>query len=266
MYFDDPEAPLVCRRDGLESPGALLARVKELGGIAIPHHVGWLGGDPEHHDPSVQPCWEVCSTHGQYEAEEGELDAPPMGQRLGLEEHQRALSSHFVRRRLEAGQIFGFVGGSDGHGLLWHHGISRRRDSHRTGLTGVWLESPSRAAIMSAIRARRSWCTSGGKMALGFQADGNEMGEIIDGDPGELGVAVEVVCWAEEPLEELAVIASTAEGARVVHRWNKARGALQFSARAHIPQEMVSGPGRFLYVRAVQHNSETAWASPVFWR
>ena len=263
LYFDGPDAPLVCRRDGLEPPEALLARVRELGGIAIPHHVGWLGGDPEHHDPEVQPCWEMCSTHGQYEAEVSEPDAPPIGYREGLEEHREALRGHFMRRQLEAGRVFGFVGGSDGHGLLWHHGISRKRDSHRTGLTGVWLPELSRAAIMAAIRARRTWGTSGARMALAFLIDGAAMGSVIAAAPPATS-RVEIVCDAGAPLRELAVLGSTSEGVRVLHRVEEAEGALRW--RGAVPIPGVEGPGRCVYVRAVREDDEVAWASPVFWR
>ncbi|MEO1266454.1 MAG: DUF3604 domain-containing protein [Myxococcota bacterium] len=265
LYFDGHQAPLVCRRDGLEAPEDLLARVEALGGLAIPHHVGWLGGDPEHHTPTLQPCWEICSTHGQYEAERHEADAPPIGYREGLEEHQNVLRSHMIRRQLEAGQRFGFVGGSDGHGLLWHHGISRQRDSHRTGLTGVWLQALGRRAIMDALRARRTWATSGARMALGFSIEGHWMGSILPGPP-QGTLQVKVYCSASEPLRELAVLGHTTDGIRIMAHADGAvgqptwRGTIPIQSADMVPQRPL------VYVRAVGSGGDVAWASPIFWR
>ncbi len=251
VYFDGPDAALVCRWDGLEAPADLLARVRALGGVAIPHHVGWLGGDPDHHDPDVQPAWEVCSTHGQYEAETTDPDAPPMGYREGLAEHQEALRTHFIRRQLEAGKRFGFVGGSDGHGLLWHHGVGRKADSHRTGLTGVWLESISRGGVLDAIRSRRTFATSGGKIALGYRADGQWMGSELDAAPR----SVEVV-WSATGAIELCALASVGGATKAVYKGP----AADVITLPDLPDH------GFLFLRLVEQDTgETAWASPVFW-
>lgn len=251
VYFDTADAALVCRWDGLEAPEDLLARVREEGGIAIPHHVGWLGGDPENHDPEVQPAWEICSTHGQYEAETTDPDAPPMGYREGLEEHRDALRGHFIRRQLEAGKVFGFVGGSDGHGLLWHHGVGRKADSHRTGLTGVWLEKLSRAGILDAIRTRRTFATSGAKIALGYKADGAWMGSKLPSPPSSLEVS-----WSTDGPLELCVFTPVAGVTTAVFK-----GAPE----PHVPLPHLPDTG-FLYLRLVQtETGETVWASPVFW-
>ena len=252
LYFSGPDAPLICRWDGHEAPEDLLARVRAHAGVAIPHHVGWLGGDPEHHDPEVQPAWEVCSTHGQYEAETTDPDAPPMGYREGLEEHRESLRSHFLRRQLEGGARFGFVGGSDGHGLLWHHGVGRKADSHRTGLTGVWLEELSRPAVMDAIRSRRTFATSGGKIALGFRADGHWMGEELSAPPTRLELA-----WSAQGALELCLFAPGEGGVTYAVFKGAPRAALT------LPTLPAHG---FLYARLVEVDSgETAWASPVFW-
>ncbi len=255
LYFDDASAPLVCKWDGLEDPADLLQRVKEVGGFAIPHHVGWLGGDPEHHDPSVQPCWEIVSCHGQYECEKDEAHAPPIGYREGLEGDKEALRGHFVRRQLEKGARFGFVGGSDGHGLLWHHGISRKADSHRTGVTGVWLETLGRAEILEAIRTRRTFATSGGKVALGFTCNNAWMGAEI---PYSEEVELDVRFRATEEVKGIEVFACAPEGTirLATHTPEVLDGKWKLAARP--------GAAHALYVRLVQADDEVAWASPVF--
>ncbi len=264
LYFDGPQAPVVCRWDGLEEAEALLERVGRLGGIAIPHHVGWLGGDPERHDPKLQPCWEICSTHGQYECEPDEAAAPPLGQRLGLPEHQEALRGHFIRRQLEAGQVFGFLGGSDGHGLMWHHGISAKADSHTTGLTGVWLDRLGRAGIMDAIRARRTWATSGGRLALAFSANGRPQGAIID-PPGPGGLQVEIHFSGQAPLQRIDVLAPLGGATCPVATVQGGGAERAVDLSLSIPPGAFDAARGFVYVRAIQIDGETAWASPCFW-
>lgn len=262
VYLPGPQAPLLCRWDDLEAPEAMLARIAEVGGMAIPHHVGWLGGDPEHHDLSVQPCWEVCSAHGQYEARRDEPDAPPIDYREGLPEHREILEGHFLRRRLEAGQVFGFVGGSDGHGLLWHHGISPRADSHRTGLTGVWLPHLSREGILDALRARRTWASSGEKIALGFTLGEHWMGERLQAPP-DPSLELRIHYQAAAPLSELAVLAHTAQGTRAVARLQPTDTSGQW--RLPLPQASREPAQGFLYVRLTQEDGHVAWASPLTW-
>jgi hypothetical protein len=262
VYLPDADAPLVCKADALQDPAPLLARVSALGGFAIPHHVGWIGGDPEHHDPDAQPCWEVCSAHGQYEAERDEPDAPPIGYRDAPPGTWAEVRKHFLRRRLEAGQVFGFVGGSDGHGLLWHHGVSPKADSHRTGLTGVWLEALDRAAILDAIRARRTWATSGARIALGFTLDGAWMGSRLDQPPAG---ALEITYRATKPVAELVAFVSDAHGTRAVARHKPRNGPLGAAWRVDLGGALPQDGRACLYVRLAQKDKEVAWASPVFW-
>lgn len=262
LYFDVPETPVVCRWDDLAAPDALLGRVEALNGIAIPHHVGWLGGDPEHHTPEVQPCWEICSAHGQYEAPMDDVAPPVIGHRLGLPEHQAALSDHFIRRQLEAGQRFGFVGGSDGHGLRWHHGVSRKADSHTTGLTGVWLPHLGRSEIMAAIRARHTWATSGARMALAFTADGLPQGSVLPGTPT---LALQIAAVTTTPWRALTVFASTPEGAHPVAQWQHDGQDLRCEQTITIDPATLNHRHGFVYVRVTQEDGETAWASPCFW-
>jgi hypothetical protein len=197
--------------------------------------------------------WEICSTHGQYEAETTDPDAPTLGYREGADEHREALRDHFIRRRLEAGQVFGFVGGSDGHGLLWHHGVGRKADSHRTGLTGVWLPRLSRGGIMSAIRARQTFATSGGKIALGFRADGHLMGSTLPKSPTVLDVT-----WSAGGPLSLCVFAPDDDG--------KTRAIFKGEPAERITLDRPLPSHGFLYLRLTEtETGETAWASPVFW-
>jgi hypothetical protein len=263
VYLRD-RGDLVCKADGLEDPADLLERVRGLGAIAIPHHVGWLGGDFEHHDPKVQPCWEICSAHGQYEAEIGEPDAPTLGHRLGLAEHREPLRDHFIRRRLEAGQIFGFVGGSDGHGLLWHHGITDSRDSHRTGLTGVWVQALGRQAVFDAIAARRTWATSGARMILRTSVNGVPMGDELESPPGTRA-SLELGCWADGTIDSVDIFVASESGTTKVAAATDAVGHERWQGAVEVPLANLGAQRGALYVRLRRSDGQLAWASPIFW-
>jgi hypothetical protein len=59
----------VVSRDTEPTGQGLLAKLREEGAIAVPHHVGWTGADEAAHDEALQPVWEICSCHGCYLSE-----------------------------------------------------------------------------------------------------------------------------------------------------------------------------------------------------
>jgi hypothetical protein len=245
VYLPRPVRSVLSRdapatRDG---PG-LLAAVKSLGGVAFPHHTGWTGADAPSHDPRVQTCWELCSCHGCYETPGG----GPIASRGSLE-------GQFIRENLDRGLRFGLVASSDGHGLLWHHGIARRRDPFRTGLTGVIAPRLSRAAILAALRARRCYATSGAKIVLSFTADETPMGGVARTNGGRVRLRARVEGTAA--LTSVSVITN----GRVLleERPDGPR------ARVDLETEVPRDPGwAYYYLRVVQEDDEMAWSSPIW--
>ncbi len=236
VYLPEPGLPIVSR-DEVSEGRELLERVAALGGFAVPHHVGWTGADAAAHDERLQPVWELCSCHGCYEHAEH-----PLGQR-------GALRDQLVVPMLRAGLRFGFVAGSDGHGLLWHHGVCRKRDAHRTGLTAVLLTEPSRRGWFEAVRARRCYATSGAKIRLWAEVGGLPMGALL---PGAGQVRLRARVRGTGPIARLEVV-----GPSGVLAWAPGQGV-----EAALDADVV---GPWVYVRAVQRDGEYAWASPFFW-
>jgi hypothetical protein len=219
---------------------ALQALLKATGGIAIPHHVGWTGADAQHHDPSLQPVWEICSVHGSYErCDETSLPARP----------DVVLPDDFIDRALAAGLRFGFVGGTDSHGLRWHHGIARKADPWRCGLTAAFAE-PTRESLLGALRARQCYATTGARILLRLQIDGAPMGSEIESRSAELELSVRPTTH----LERVSVIA----GREVVA---VERGTAAEKLRLRLPE--TTHP-TYCYVRVEQSDGEVAWSSPVF--
>ncbi len=230
---DDPKS-----REGKD----LLALVRRKGGLAFPHHVGWTGADTASHDPRVQSCWEICSCHGCYEHK-----GHPIG-------HRGELAGQFVRENLDSGLRFGFVAASDGHGLLWHHGISRKRDPFRTGLAGVLAKHPTRAAIFDALRRRRCYATSGAKIGLSVRAGGRPMGsEIRASGP----LVFEVRFRGTARVDRLEVV--TTGGRTMDFEPSTDRGAVRLAVALDPDANWA-----YFYVRLAQEDGEWAWSSPIW--
>lgn len=237
VVYLPPEGGPIVSRDDVPDGAELIARVKELGGFAVPHHVGWTGADEEAHDPDGQPVWEICSCHGCY------LHADhPLGGRGDLRDQM-------VEEVMRRGKRFGFIACSDGHGLLYHHGVGRKRDPFRCGLTAVQAEDCTREAILAAIRERRCYATSGVPILLDLRAGDAPMGaELRVEDP--VLVRAEVRCAT--PVASLSLIGPDGEIAT-----SRGEGALEAFVEAHV------GEG-WVYAKAEQEDGELAWSSPIF--
>ncbi|MCA9603320.1 MAG: CehA/McbA family metallohydrolase, partial [Myxococcales bacterium] len=228
----------VLSRDVLKDGKSLVDEVKRHGGFAVPHHVGWTGADEGAHDVVGQPVWEICSCHGCYESFAHEL-----GQRGDLREQM-------VDAVLRRGHRFGFIASSDGHGLLWHHGVARKRDPFRTGLAAVQSTARTREAILEALRARRCYATSGAKILLDFRANDAPMGSDLRAS-GAVRFTAEVTGTAS--VRDLELVGPDAVLARATGE----------GPRATLTFEAPSAPA-YAYARVRQEDGEMAWSSPIF--
>ncbi len=236
VVYTPPEGADIVSRDDVPEGQVLLERVHAQGGFAVPHHVGWTGANLEAHEVTKQPVWEICSSHGCYEYADH-----PLGQRGELREHM-ALNA------LRQGRRFGFIACSDSHGLLWHHGISRKRDSFRTGLTAVQATGRTRQGILEALRERRCYATSGTKIVLDVRANGWPMGSVIKtGEP----VAVKVRARGTDVVKRIVLVGP--------------EGTLASAEGAHSYLELEAHVyAAFFYARIEQVDGEMAWSSPIF--
>ena len=235
VYLPGAGRPIVSR-DDVPVGGELVRAVRDLGGFAVPHHVGWTGADEEGHDPEGQPVWEICSCHGCYES-----FAHVLGQRGDLRDQM-------VDAVLQRGLRFGFIACSDGHGLLWHHGVGRKRDPFRTGLTAVQARDNTREAILSAIRERRCYATSGARILLDLRAADAPMGSELA---------------TEGPVQVQAVVHGTADIERLelVGRAGPLASTPGDGRHAEISAQVADD---YVYARVTQADGEMAWSSPVF--
>lgn len=118
--------------------------------VVIPH--AHNPGDARHSDPLLEPLIEIMSMHGTFE--------------------------WFIRNYLSNGHQVGFVAASDDH--LSHPGYSapnRLTLAQRGGLGAVLAPQRSRDAVFDAMRARRTYATTGDRMILDVRLNGAQMGE-----------------------------------------------------------------------------------------
>ncbi|MDQ3702525.1 MAG: DUF3604 domain-containing protein, partial [Chloroflexota bacterium] len=154
--------------------------------ILIPHVGGRYANVRQYFDESLMPLLEIASCWGVFE--------------------------WFAGDALDAGHVFGFSAGSDDHTA--RPGMSHAPRGHFAtggGLTAVLARDHSRAAIWEALKARRTYATTGARLLLDVVArartpegrEGSEgrdypMGSIVDlsaidlSDPRRLEIAVSV--------------------------------------------------------------------------
>lgn len=211
--------------------------------LAVPHHTAWTGADMERHDPALQPVWEVCSVHGSYE-HGGETPLPPRPDVV--------LPGQFIQDALAAGLVFGLIGGTDAHGLRWHHGVGFKADPHRCGLAAVRCE-PTRESLLAALRARNCYATSGARIALSMDLQGAPMGSEVR-LPGEAELVVRVRGTA--PMERLSLI----QDGQVIRQ---EAGGPDLTLR-HKVRASAQGGRTVLLVTLLQRDGEAAWSSPIW--
>lgn len=152
------------------------------GALAIPHHVGykqgWRGANWRHfRGGAVSPVVEIMSEHGCTEFDRGPYDY--LRHSMGGRE-----TANTVNPQLARGARFGFVASSDDH--LGYPG------GYGEGVLGVWAESLTAKSLFEAIRARRTYATSGERIAVEFALNGRPMGaELPFTDERQIEVRVE---------------------------------------------------------------------------
>jgi len=244
VYFrGHAPSPICGSRDGCPETKRLNRALNKQRAIAVPHHTAWTGTDWKNADDKIQRQFEIVSVHGANEHPGDQLIKSRGG-----------MPGMFAQDGLEAGHKFGFVGGSDAHGLLWHHGIGRKRDPWACGLTGVLAKANSRAEIFDALYARKTFATSGARMRIMLR-----VGEVAMGGEGNARSPVEVHygVYGTAPLDRLEVVRDK----KVVFS-AEPRG--EAAAGKWVDENVRPGPHVY-YLKAVQGgNLDMAWASPVF--
>lgn len=146
----------------------LLDYAEAKNALAITHHVGykkgWRGANFDFHRRTTSPVVEVMSEHGCTMS----LSSPHDMVRHSMGGRS---SQQTIERQLARGLRFGFVGSSD-----THRGYP---GAYGEGVVGIWAPELTRPAIFEAVRKRRTYATSGERIALEFTINGHPMGSEL---------------------------------------------------------------------------------------
>ncbi len=247
IYSADPAIPLFDHTDErYRDLPELYAAVRAHRAIAIPHHIGWTGVRWDVLDAELTPVVEICSVHGAYEYEGNE----PI-------RHRGGLRGCFFRDGLARGLRVGVVGGTDQHGLIWQHGVCWKRDVYRAGLTGVWAPELSRETLLDALRARRTFATTGVKLWLYFAVNDALMGAAVETDKPPTIVAEVAIPPGEGRLDWLEIVRDGVPISRCGSEGPRTRHTL-------VDDACPSAKTACYYVRVKLADNNMAWSSPVW--
>ncbi len=160
--------------DKVPTTEALWAALDARRAFTIPHHTGidWNDGgvtsaavEWRTRNDRMRPAVEVYSIHGT-----SELYDPASG--ISYENAVRRISldgPHYARDGWRAGHRMGTIASSDNH--------TAQPGQRQQGLAAVFAPELTREAIFDALRARRSYGTTGERIWMDFRVDGRAMGE-----------------------------------------------------------------------------------------
>lgn len=248
LFFDDDGEVFSNLEPPTDTPQGLWAALRAGGhdAMTVPHHpaggaqaLDWSIAP----DPWFEPNVEIVSVHGSSE----ELGGP-----LTI---RGPIEGHFVRDALAKGYRLGFLGSTDGHD--GHPGLAHLAGACG-GLTAILTDDLTREGVRDALRARRTYATSGPRIYIEFSLGANGMGSVVPrptrGEP-PLHYRASVIGTA--PLESLELIKNGAVWAR-------------WAASEEIEQATVIEPDEArrardcVYLRVVQADGHVAYTSPIW--
>ena len=275
VFFPTAEVPahLPSHLDAdADEPHELWAFLREHDALAVPHHP--LGGPVpafkwESYDPEVEGIVELYSAHGNSEA----TDAPyPL---YNAYTEAEVGTRHAVVDALDIGYTFGLIGATDTH-MGWGGNGTTTPEAARPeqlidflhqrygsagakggGLAGVYAPELTRASLWEALRARRTFATTGPRMVAWLEAGGHFMGSVA-GHAGPEPVEVRIGAEGTADLVQLELVSN---GGEVLHRWPPEARARSVEATWTDPRPLTES--RWYYLRVTQADGELAWSSPV---
>lgn len=271
VYFLEDHRPMYRSDEGcFPTPQDLFRALRDEKAMVIPHHTGHRGNwcDWKDHDPEHEGLVEIYQMRGSYEnSKEDGNPVPESGAGPPVPEG-------FVSRALTLGWRVGFTAGGDDHS--GHAGTDfplkqRGGASYKAGLMCVWAREKSRETIWEALWHRRVVATTGARILLDYDLNGNPMGSELDAATDKdlrKRRAISIEAHGTVPIERIDIIRNN----QVVHSvpagvldcelsWEDT-SALDEALLP--PAKFCANPFCFYYVRVLQRDGEVAWASPIW--
>jgi len=244
VIYSTDDGPLAgASNSGEDDLKGLWAALGGMNAITIPHHVagGPAATDWNFFESPFEPVMEIVSRFGVSERQgaPGEISSPVPG--------------HFAVDALAKGYRLGFVGGGDSSN--GHPGVRDYR-AETGGLTGIWARELTRESIFEAIKARRTYATTGARIYLEFRVNGVFMGENLRLANPEADRVIEARIIGAAPV---ALIELMKNG-----RLLAARRPMTSACDLSFIEYGTAKQGDYYYLRIRQTNGESAWSSPIW--
>jgi len=218
-----------------------LIREKNIDCVAIPHHVtdevhpcDWSVRDEE-----IEPIVELFQCRGN-----AEYRGCP--RENNLDRHQTSQCDEtFIDYALrDKGYKIGFIASGEHNNM----GI---------GLAALWVKEVNRKGIIEALRARRTFGTTGDKIFMDVKVNDVLMGEVakLNGAP-----KIKIKTQGQKEIERVELLRNS----RVIQTWKPEKGDEVFMVDftdGHYEKEK---DVLYYYVRVTQTDDHLAWSSPVF--
>jgi hypothetical protein len=186
-----------------------------------------------------------------------------------------------VNELLQTGAMLGFTGGGDCHdgrvGFTSEEPDAQGDRPHsfaiklayRCGMTAAAMPELTREDLVTALRERKTYATTGARILLDFSVSGIEMGDSASTASVECrGTihAVDAICTVEivrngESIELPAEACSTLQKADCL---DQADTGDVLSVSFHWPDPAPVNEPTYYYLRVRQRDGQVAWSSPVW--
>lgn len=244
VHFD-PKGPLYSSLDSrYDQPAELSQALAPWPALSIPHHpaggpiaIDWSRVRPSETEPLV----ELVSVHGS----SADVEDP---RRI-----YSAVPEHFALDALRSGLQFGFLGSGDSHD--GHPGLPQLA-APTGGLTAVLCESLDPNALLSALRKRHTYATTGARLILRGNIAGQPMGSSVHRTEALAGPGLLFEVIGTGPLSSLDLLGPEGLLARF-----EAEGESELRGSLPLPEDFESS---WLALRVIQEDGERAWGSPFF--
>lgn len=194
--LDPADAMLIPHHTGIAFGGVY----SQLAGGARPGGSNAVDWDAWPHRDRLCPLVEIYSHHGQSEKYDPQHCLAYEFNRMRNPERRANTSTfgpYYAQEYWKAGHRFGVIGSSDEHS-----GQGGRRHG---GIAGVYADEPTRDALWQAMRARRTFATTGERILLDFSVGGGKMGEVVRAAKGD-AIPIRLAVWGTALLLRVEVL------------------------------------------------------------
>lgn len=249
------------------APCFLFKALKKEKAIIIPHHTGHRGNwcDFKEHDEEKERLIEIFQVRGSYEFyERSKNPCPEAGTAFG-----KPVKIGFVNNALKMGWRVGFTSGGDDH--TGNTGTEAKINKYKQGALCVYAKNLTRKEIWAGLWRRRTVATTGARIILFYKINRFSMGDEIPLSKNrylEKKRKFYIEFHGTSSLKQIDII----RNGEILKTFKKEDMDLTIEwedretvDKIFLPPERFSKfPFIYYYVRAIQKDSEVAWASPIW--